>query len=189
MANLFANTSAAKKRAIGGKHSPSSEGMGTSKGLSARAPAPNARKQTTQFREGGAAAGILGTDIKQIKSMAGNKHGIVSQSDKGSLRPRNYPDLSGVPVSEGGTQTAAKLREQQGTVDPAANAARRGKLAPGTKRASIASNRPDRPLATLLKMNTPPDSEANADSNNRKRTNRIKGNAPSTMLQGGAKLG
>jgi len=173
-----------------GKSSPSAGGMGgTDKGLSARAPAPDARKRTTTHAPGSAAGSLLAMDSRQIRTNSGNRHGIVSNSDAGSLSPRNYPDLSGVPVSQGGTQTAAMLKQQQGEQDPAANAARRGKLPPGQKRASIASNRPDTPLASLLNLNAPPGAAENADANNRKRGARTKANAPTTMLQGGLKLG
>jgi len=186
MANLFKIKG---KKPTAGKTSPSAEGMGTHKGLSARAPAPDARKQTTTHAPGSAAGSLLAMDSRNLRNQSGNPHGIMSTSDKGSLSPRNYPDLSGVPVSQGGTQTAAKLKEQQGTVDPAANAARRGKLPPGQKRASMASSRPDTPLASLLNLNSPKGAAENADANNRKRGYRTKANAPTTMLQGGLKLG
>jgi len=183
MANLFKTQSAAKKRQTAGKHSSSAGGLGS------RAPMADARKQTTTHAPGSAAGSLLAMDSRNLRNQSGNPHGIVATSDKGSLSPRNYPDLSELPVSQGGTQTAAMLREKQGTVDHAANAARRGKLPPGQKRASMASNRPDTPLASLLNLNSPKGAAENADANNRKRGARTKANAPTTMLQGGLKLG
>ena len=176
-------------------------GTSSAGGLGAMSPAA-AQEQQNKMSSGykqsnTASGGLLGVDSATRRTRSGNVHGIVDNGawyNPDNRNPnatrRNYPDLSGIPASQGGTM-AAGVRSGRGANDAQANAMRRGLRAPGEKKRSVAGTRTDKPSDALLSLNAPREEspEDRAANRDRKRQMRGKGNGPNTMITGLEKLG
>jgi hypothetical protein len=213
LANLFKIQGDKKRKSDAAKHSTSEGGLGATGPRDTRKEARTpgtmgAAKPTADSYSGGVRTGTLNPSVGSSlmamdanKSMrqarTGNIHGIVSTgagetATSRSLAPatkRKYPDLSQVPRSQGGTGREASIYNKVGEKDLEGNRERRGLRVPGQRAPSLASKRPDAPLAALLKANAPRDSEQEGEKRKARRAGRTKQPAPSTMLRGVEKLG
>lgn len=136
---------------------------------------------------------LLAMDVRGMSNPTNNITGQRSSGSGGGLREaggvrpdRIFPDVSHLSREFGGLGPGTP---NEGPVDREASRLRRGLATPGRRGPSLGSKRPDTPLSSLLKANTPPDSEQGGEQRKTKRLGRTKQPAPSTMMQGVANLG